>query len=145
MAFGIWALLVGEIGLAGSVVTATSLGIIVDATVHFLSKYRRARTLLKMPIRGGRRSLRFFNSRYGLMGYHSHSRHGLCRALTIDFRGQCCSRSANRDSVRSRQSLQTFCYCQHCCYGWTGNSKKPSHMNSSLQSEEICVFSFHSL
>lgn len=43
MAFGIWALLVGEIGLAGSVVTATSLGIIVDATVHFLSKYRRAR------------------------------------------------------------------------------------------------------
>lgn len=43
MAFGVWALLVGEIGLAGSVVTATSLGIIVDATVHFLSKYRRAR------------------------------------------------------------------------------------------------------
>ena len=45
MAFGIWALLVGEIGLASSVVTATSLGIIVDATVHFLSKYRRARVM----------------------------------------------------------------------------------------------------
>jgi len=43
MAFGVWALLVGEVGLAASVVTATSLGIIVDATVHFLSKYRRAR------------------------------------------------------------------------------------------------------
>lgn len=43
MAFGLWSLLVGKIGLASSVVTATSLGIIVDATVHFLSKYQRAR------------------------------------------------------------------------------------------------------
>lgn len=43
MAFGAWALLVGEVGMASSVVTATSLGIVVDATVHFLSKYRRAR------------------------------------------------------------------------------------------------------
>ena len=43
MAFGIWSVLVGEIGLASSVVTATSLGIIVDATVHFLSKYQRGR------------------------------------------------------------------------------------------------------
>ncbi len=42
MAFGVWAVLVGEIGLASSVVTATALGIIVDATVHFLSKYQRA-------------------------------------------------------------------------------------------------------
>lgn len=43
MAFGIWGLLVGEIGLASSVVAATSLGIIVDDSVHFLSKYLRAR------------------------------------------------------------------------------------------------------
>ncbi len=43
MAFGLWGLLVGEIGLASSVVVATSLGIIVDDTVHFLSKYLRAR------------------------------------------------------------------------------------------------------
>lgn len=45
MGFGVWALLVGEIGLASSVVTATALGIIVDATVHFLSKYKRARVV----------------------------------------------------------------------------------------------------
>ncbi len=45
MAFGVWAIFVGEVGLASSVVTATALGIIVDATVHFLSKYRRARVL----------------------------------------------------------------------------------------------------
>jgi len=43
MAFGLWGLLVGEIGLASSVVAATSLGIIVDDSVHFLSKYLRAR------------------------------------------------------------------------------------------------------
>ena len=43
MAFGLWSLFVGQIGLASSMVAATSLGIIVDATVHFLSKYQRAR------------------------------------------------------------------------------------------------------
>lgn len=43
MAFGIWSVLVGQVNLASSIVTATALGIIVDATVHFLSKYRRAR------------------------------------------------------------------------------------------------------
>lgn len=42
MAFGVWAIFVGEVGLAASVITATSLGLIVDATVHFLSKYQRA-------------------------------------------------------------------------------------------------------
>ena len=43
MTFGIWGIFVGQVGMAASVVTATSLGIIVDATVHFLSKYLRAR------------------------------------------------------------------------------------------------------
>ncbi len=43
MAFGIWALLVGEVGFAVSVVAGLSIGIIVDDTVHFLSKYNRVR------------------------------------------------------------------------------------------------------
>ena len=43
MAFGVWAIFFGEIGLAASVITATSLGIIVDDTVHFLSKYKRGK------------------------------------------------------------------------------------------------------
>jgi len=43
MAFGLWGIFVGQVGLAASVVAATSLGVIVDATVHFLSKYSRAR------------------------------------------------------------------------------------------------------
>ena len=43
MAFGIWAMIDGNIGLALSVVTGMTLGIVVDDTVHFISKYRRAR------------------------------------------------------------------------------------------------------
>lgn len=41
--FGTWGLLVGEIGMSLSVVTGMTLGIVVDDTVHFLSKYLRAR------------------------------------------------------------------------------------------------------
>jgi len=43
LAFGAWGLFVGQIGLALSVVTGMTLGIVVDDTVHFLSKYLRAR------------------------------------------------------------------------------------------------------
>lgn len=43
MSFGIWALMVGQVGLAVSVVFAMTLGIVVDDTIHFLSKYQRAR------------------------------------------------------------------------------------------------------
>ena len=43
MGFGVWGLAVGQVGLALSVVVAMTIGIVVDDTVHFLSKYRRAR------------------------------------------------------------------------------------------------------
>jgi predicted RND superfamily exporter protein len=43
MSFGIWALVWGEVGFAISIVAGVSIGIIVDDTVHFLSKYLRAR------------------------------------------------------------------------------------------------------
>jgi predicted RND superfamily exporter protein len=43
MTFGAWALFTGQIGMAAATVSATSLGIIVDNTVHFLTKYLRAR------------------------------------------------------------------------------------------------------
>ena len=42
-AFGIWAIYSGQVGLGLSVVTGMTLGIVVDDTVHFLSKYIRAR------------------------------------------------------------------------------------------------------
>ncbi len=43
MAFGIWGLIDGQVGLALSIVSGMTLGIVVDDTVHFLSKYLRAR------------------------------------------------------------------------------------------------------
>jgi predicted RND superfamily exporter protein len=43
MTFGIWGLFVQEVGLAVSIVAPVALGIIVDDTVHFMSKYLRAR------------------------------------------------------------------------------------------------------
>ncbi len=43
LAFGVWGLFVGEIGLATSVVVSMALGIIVDDTVHFIDKYFLAR------------------------------------------------------------------------------------------------------
>lgn len=43
MAFGLWGLVVGRVGLASSVVAAMTLGILVDDTVHFLGKYLHAR------------------------------------------------------------------------------------------------------
>ena len=43
MAFGLWGYLVGRLGLAGSVVTAMTFGIIVDDTIHFLTSYVKAR------------------------------------------------------------------------------------------------------
>ena len=43
IAFGLWGYVNGEVGLAISTVLAMTLGIVVDDTVHFLSKYLRAR------------------------------------------------------------------------------------------------------
>ncbi len=43
MSFGLWGYLVGRVGIASSVVTVVAFGIIVDDTIHFLSKYQKAR------------------------------------------------------------------------------------------------------
>jgi len=43
MTFGVWGLTYQQIGFAVAVVAPVALGIIVDDTVHFLSKYLRAR------------------------------------------------------------------------------------------------------
>jgi len=46
--FGLWAIFVGEIGIIASVIAATSLGLIVDDTVHLLSKYNRSKRELSL-------------------------------------------------------------------------------------------------
>ena len=43
MGFGIWYFIDGQVGLGLSVVAGMTLGIVVDDTVHFLSKYQHAR------------------------------------------------------------------------------------------------------
>ena len=50
MAFGLWGLINGEIGLAVSIVACMTLGIVVDDTVHLLSKYVRARRELGLGV-----------------------------------------------------------------------------------------------
>ncbi|MEM0988880.1 MAG: efflux RND transporter permease subunit [Pseudomonadota bacterium] len=49
MAFGLWGYTQGAVTLAIAVVLAATLGIVVDDTVHFLSKYTRARREGKSP------------------------------------------------------------------------------------------------
>jgi predicted RND superfamily exporter protein len=41
MTFGLWGYLNGLIGLTESIITSVTLGLIVDDTIHFLSKYQR--------------------------------------------------------------------------------------------------------
>ena len=43
MSFGLWGYIVGNVGIASSVVIAVVFGIVVDDTIHFLSKYLKAR------------------------------------------------------------------------------------------------------
>ena len=43
MALSLWAIFVGMAGMATAIVAAASLGIVVDNTTHFLTKYVRAR------------------------------------------------------------------------------------------------------
>jgi predicted RND superfamily exporter protein len=42
-AFGLWAIFIGEVNMAVSVVGAVTLGIVVDDTIHFLVAFQRAR------------------------------------------------------------------------------------------------------
>ncbi|MEM9158732.1 MAG: efflux RND transporter permease subunit, partial [Verrucomicrobiota bacterium] len=43
LGFGLWSALYGEMGLSLAMVSGMTLGIVVDDTVHFLSKYLRGR------------------------------------------------------------------------------------------------------
>ena len=43
LAFGVWGMFVGQVNMAVAVVTGMALGVIVDDSVHFLTKYQLAR------------------------------------------------------------------------------------------------------
>lgn len=56
--FGAWAILVGEVNQTASVVFSMSLGLVVDDTVHFLTKYLQARQRGVSPARSVEYSFR---------------------------------------------------------------------------------------
>nr|VFK16125.1 MAG: MMPL family protein [Candidatus Kentron sp. LFY] len=67
MAFGVWGILVGEVDLVLSGVAVITIGIVVDDTIHFLSKYLRAgRERDLAPPGCGTRRLSW--CRHGVMG-----------------------------------------------------------------------------
>ena len=51
LAFGVWGALVGQVNMAVAVVAGMALGVVVDDSVHFLTKYQIARRELKLPAR----------------------------------------------------------------------------------------------
>jgi predicted RND superfamily exporter protein len=48
IAYGIWGMTVGQVNLAVAAVFSISSGIVIDDTIHFLSKYLRARRLMNV-------------------------------------------------------------------------------------------------
>ncbi len=100
MAFGVWGLLVGRAGLGLTIIAAMTIGIVVDDTVHFLSKYLRARREHAMdPAEAVRYSFRTVGMAMwittaalvsgfmvlSLSGYKMNSEMGLMAAMTIAF------------------------------------------------------------
>ncbi|MGB6290326.1 MAG: MMPL family transporter [Desulfobulbales bacterium] len=98
MAFGIWGMLVGQVGLALSVIVSLTLGIVVDDTIHFLSKYLRARREENMdPVHAVRHAFNTVGtamwvttvalvagfSVLTISGYNVNAQMGLLSAITI--------------------------------------------------------------
>lgn len=100
LTFGAWAIIVGEVGLIASSVAVIGLGLIVDDTVHFLSKYQRAKNKLKYNFED---SIQYAFSRvasallitsvilslgFAILGYSSfkpNMQMGLLTSMTIGF------------------------------------------------------------
>ena len=98
MSFGVWGMLVGQVGLGLSVIVSLTIGIVVDDTIHFLSKYLRARREKKLsPDEAVRYAFNTVGtamwvttvalvagfSILALSGYNINSQMGLLSAITI--------------------------------------------------------------
>jgi predicted RND superfamily exporter protein len=98
MAFGVWGLVVGRAGLGLTIIAAMTIGVVVDDSVHFLSKYLRARREHGMnPSEAVRYSFRTVGTAMwittvalvsgfmvlSLSGYKMNSEMGLMAAMTI--------------------------------------------------------------
>ena len=86
MSFGLWGYLVGRVGIAASVVTVVAFGIIVDDTIHFLTKYLKIR-------REGRSAADAVRYAFSTVGKALEPRPRCCR------QGSWCSRHPDSRSV----------------------------------------------
>ena len=50
MTFGLWAITVNEMGMVGITISAAVIGIVVDDTIHFLTKYLRLRRMMETEV-----------------------------------------------------------------------------------------------
>ncbi|ORU94785.1 MAG: hypothetical protein A6F70_09930 [Cycloclasticus sp. symbiont of Bathymodiolus heckerae] len=82
MAFGIWGLVDGQVGLGLSVVTGMTIGIVVDDTVHFISKYRRAKVEKGLSSEEAV-PLCIFHCRRGVVGHFFSSGQWLHRTINL--------------------------------------------------------------
>jgi hypothetical protein len=97
-AFGLWGILVGNVGLGLSVVVAMTLGVVVDDTIHFMIKYLRERRRFGMnAVHSVQHAIQTVGpamwittislvvgfSVLSLSGYKMNSQMGLLSALTI--------------------------------------------------------------
>ncbi|MCG8667871.1 MAG: MMPL family transporter [Pseudomonadales bacterium] len=98
ISFGIWSYIDGYIGISVSIVACMTLGIIIDDTVHFLTKYKRAREELGL---GTEDAIRYtfrtvgvalvattivIAANFGVMAtshYYPNSSMGLLTAITV--------------------------------------------------------------
>ena len=125
--FGAWALLVGEVGFSVATVASISLGIIVDDTVHFLSKYVRARNERGLTVEDSLRyafrnvgvDCRQYNHPDGRVpghdhvgiqdergsGFHDRARNPLCTdsRLPVPARPFAARQARSRDRARSKR------------------------------------------
>ena len=98
ISFGIWALIDGYIGISVSIVACMTLGIVIDNTVHFLTKYIRARTEANLPtIEATRYAFKtvgialvattlVISANFGMMSfshYYPNASMGLLTAITV--------------------------------------------------------------
>lgn len=98
MGFGLWGWLVGEIGLAASVVAAMTIGIIIDDAIHIIYRYEHTREVLNEPPRAAARAtvssvgLSIFGTSValgggflllGLSGFQVTRTLGLCTAFIV--------------------------------------------------------------